>query len=560
MLDFDVRNFSEPRRNEIAWIIHEQDDFTIPRLSHWNYDLCREHRNGWEDTYYDPESDTDKKRVVRGRPKPGCRKCAIHLRSHQRVGAAWMYFKKRCLLADTMGAGKTGQIGALLALMLETGELPQAGRAILCVRSPALLQWQAELLRMMPNLNVVVARGTAQQRANLYVGSWDVLLIGPEMLHRDLKFLRRFPLSLLVTDDIDFLRNSANLISQDLDLLGSQADRYVMVSGTPLQKRLPEIYNVLDGIGGERLFGGIDAFMSRYVRTSLVTEYDEKSHRDQTKRKIVGYRNLKDLKQRMAPLVLRRTAADLDDVDLPTINADDVYLELYPAQRARYKDLQHDVVRLLKEGTRHPVKHVTAFSKIHYGATICAGLGTIDGPEADGPGASVKLDWIMDKVGPDGDLGDEKVVIFANIKDTVRSLQRRLDAEGIGYVTIWGEDNNLHRRQAAQEKFWTDPECRVLIGTKSIEQSLNLQVSRHLINVDMIINPARMEQLAGRIRRDGSAYKHVFVHNLLAADTQEERYMTVIEREAALASHVWDENSELFNALSPIALLNLIGG
>ena len=115
-------------------------------------------------------------------------------------------------------------------------------------------------------------------------------------------------------------------------------------------------------------------------------------------------------------------------------------------------------------------------------------------------------------------------------------------------------------RRAAQEQFWEDPECRVLIGTRAIEQSLNLQVSRHLINIDMILNPARMEQLAGRIRRDGSAYQHVFVHNLLTVGTQEERYLPLLEREAALSSHIWDENSELFQALDAQALLRLISG
>jgi hypothetical protein len=63
-----------------------------------------------------------------------------------------------------------------------------------------------------------------------------------------------------------------------------------------------------------------------------------------------------------------------------------------------------------------------------------------------------------------------------------------------------------------------------------------------------------MEQLAGRIRRDGSAYKHVFVHNLLCLRTQEAGYPAMLEREQALVDFVWDENSELFESLSPLAL------
>ena len=144
--------------------------------------------------------------------------------------------------------------------------------------------------------------------------------------------------------------------------------------------------------------------------------------------------------------------------------------------------------------------------------------------------------------------------------NTVKALQNRLEATNTGFTTVWGEDPNPKNRAAAQEKFWSDPNCRILIGTRAIEQSLNLQVSRHLINIDMIMNPARMEQLAGRIRRDGSAYQHVFVHNLLTINTQEERYLPHLEREAALSSHIWDESSELFSALDSQSLLRLISG
>ena len=336
------------------------------------------------------------------------------------------------------------------------------------------------------------------------------------------------------------------------------ADRYVIMTGTPLQKRLPELHAILDGIGGAEpdVLGPLDSFYKRHVRYATVISYD-KHGQEQENKQVVGYRNLDSVKRKIAPFVLRRTAADLTDVTLPTIITDDVMLDLYPKQRAKYTELRQGVLRILKEeGT--VVKHTTALSKIHYGAAICAGLAALG--EEDSNRSSVKLDWVIDKVTDGGDLGDEKVVIFANLKNSVKALQNRLEATNTGFTTVWGEDPNPKNRAAAQEKFWSDPNCRILIGTRAIEQSLNLQVSRHLINIDMIMNPARMEQLAGRIRRDGSAYQHVFVHNLLTINTQEERYLPHLEREAALSSHIWDESSELFSALDSQSLLRLISG
>jgi SNF2 family DNA or RNA helicase len=546
----DVRQFSDQKRELLAWQAHEKKDLPLPHLRFWNYDLCRVHRNGWTEEVRAADGAV-LEHTVYDRPKPGCRDCGIHFRQHQRVSILWLYLKKHGLLADTMGSGKTTSAGGLIALLLESGELgpkPSGkGRVVITPRSPALGQWARELQRMMPRLNIAIATGSRRKRAELYSQDWQVLLIGPEMLRNDLEMLLRIPLALYLTDDIDQLRNPENQTSYACDKMGQHADRYVIMSGTPLQKKLPELHAVLDGIGGLRAFGSLDTFTKNHVRYGFV---------DGAK-KVQGYRNLDIVKQKMAPMVLRRTTADFKDVTLPTIVPDDVFLDLYPSQRRKYDELRKGVIQILKdEGPQ--TKHVTALSKLHYGGAICAGLAALGEP--DGPGTSMKMDWVINKVSPDGDLGDEKVIIFANLKHSIRALQDRLRAAEIGFTTVWGDAPKREDRDASQERFWTDPNCRVLLGTRAIEQSLNLQVSRHLINMDMILNPARMEQLAGRIRRDGSAYQHVFVHNLLTVNTQEERYLPMLEREAALAGHIWDENSELFEALDPMALLRLISG
>ena len=552
MLSFDVRNFTDDQRRKLAWKAHEYQDFKLPRLDAWNYDPCRIHARGWVKTYTAEDGAVKQKTVYE--PKPACQQCGIVFRQHQRVGIMWLYLAKDCLLADTMGSGKTTEIGGLVAMLLQTGELPEKGRVVIVPRAAALRQWNAELLRMMPGLNLVMAEGlTKKKRIELYLQNWQVLLIGPEMLRYDAELIMRYKLAAVITDDIDQLRNPDNETSYWLNRIGNHADRYVKASGTPLQKRLPELHAIL-GAEGRRAFGEREWFEKRYIRYDTITDIDGRGN-ETVRTKVVGVRNMTEFKRKLAPLVLRRTAADLKDVTLPTIIPEDVYLDLHPRQRAYYNELKKGVIQLLKED-RVQTKRVTALSKLHYGSAICAGLSAMG--EEDGPGTSMKLDWVMDKLG--GDLSDEKVVIFANLKDIVRSLQYRLRDEGTGFVTIWGVNKSKADRHAAQQRFWNDPHCKVLIGTKSIEQSLNLQVSRHLINIDTILNPARMEQLAGRIRRDGSAHPHVFVHNLLSYDTQEARYPKLLEREAAVASHVWDESSQLFKALDPIDLLQLITG
>lgn len=566
-VNWDVRNYDEPTREAIAERIRIAPDFNLPELDSWNTSLCRKHRMGWVEEYF--EDGEDKKRIVMDRPMPGCRECAIVFRKHQRISIAWLYFKKHALLADTMGSGKTTSAGGLLAMMKQTGELadkhiitngqPGRGRALIIPRSPALRQWQRELHRMMPTLNTQLAVGNRAQRKLMYAQPWEVLLIGPQMLVNDLPMLleNHKQFSAVITDDIDLMRNMNNQAYDAIEKAAARADRVVIMTGTPLQKRLNELYAQIHPIGGEKLFGQLKEFEAAHMRDDTIAERHPKSGLITGYHKTKVYINMDRMKQKIRPLYMRRTAADLDDVDLPAINSEDVLLELYPEQRKAYHELQQGVVQLVKDGhLQQKAVHVRA--KLIYGAQICAGLASLG--QDDGPMTSVKMDWVMDAIKPGGDLGREKVVIFAQYKNTIRALHRRFDGHDIGYATVWGENRNHAERDAEVERFWQDPDCRVLIGTQAIEQSLNLQVARHLINLDMIMNPARMEQLAGRIRRDGSAFKHVFVHNLLTVDTQEERYLPLLEREAALAGYVWGEESELFDKLSPMMMAQLITG
>lgn len=531
-------------------------DFKLPKLDLWNYSPCRVHANGWVEQFYDEERKEERHRTVYDRPKPGCRKCGILFRQHQRVGIAWMYLKKRGLLADVPGSGKTAHAGGLVAMLHQTGEIESVGRVLIIPRAPALAQWRDELLRMLPNLNLVVASGTKKQRLEIYAQPWDVMLISPQTFNNDNEILRNnFDFSLVLTDDVDALRNRDTDTAKNIKRLARDSDRFFVMTGTPLQKRLSELWSTLEEVGGRQAFGTLDAFERRHVTTAVVREFDENTGLQTKIRTVPAYRNMNEVKEKMAPMVLRRNAEDLKDVHLPEVNVNDVFLDLYPAQRNKYEELRRGVLRIIKE-QGEDVKHITALTQIHYGAQICGGLATLG--EADGPNTSVKMDWVVRAL--QEEFEGEKVVLFANYKNSVRALQERFRAAGIGFETVWGEEPNKDARMRSQNRFWDDKNCRVLIGTQAIEQSLNLQVSRHLIAMDTILNPARMEQLAGRIRRDGSAYKHVFVHNLLTVRTQEERYLPLLEREAALSSHIWDENNDLFKALQPLQLLQLISG
>jgi SNF2 family DNA or RNA helicase len=528
-------------RHAAADKIRTMGDFALPELTEFNSEPCDSHATLDEG--------------LRQFPSP-CRKCGIVFRAHQRVGIAWLYMRGKGLIADQVGLGKTAQAAGLLAAIKQVGELDGGKRIVVVCRPAALPQWVAELRRFLPNFAIVEASGTRAKRIDTYVASWDILVTGYHMLLRDHESLDHFRLGALIIDDVDTLRNRTNQSAAAIKRIARASTRVIVLNGTPLQKRLRELHSMLEPVGGHTVFGSETNFRRMYERTELVNVYNPRIGREVVTKKTLGYKNIDDFVRKLTPMALRRTAAHVNDVDLPEIMPpNNIYLDLHPAQMQKYEELRAGVLKIIKaEGSK--VKHLSAVARFLYGAMVCSGLATLG--EDDGPGTSSKLDWVENAV-VDGDLSDEKVVVFCQFTKAVDALRVRLTRAGVGHAIIWGRDTNRNSRAEAQRQFWDDPNCRVLMGTAAMEASLNLQVSRHLINVDQLMNPARMQQLAGRIRRDGSAHRAVYIHNLLTRHTQEEGYLDILRTEQALADTVWGESNQLYEALSPLQLLQLIG-
>lgn len=534
----DVRALAPETRLKAADRIRGLEDFRLPDLEWFNSNPCHRHTS-----------------LAEGQAAvPPCRHCGIRLRKHQRIGVAWLYMRGKGLIADQMGLGKTAQAAGLIAACKQAGELDR-GRVAVITRASAVPQWVDQLCRFLPNMNITHAGGPRKKRIERYLNGWEVIVLGHQMFLQDADLVDRCGVRTLIVDDVDALRHPGNRTAYQIKRLARDCDRVVVLTGTPLQKKLLEMHSILEPLDGYLTFGSATRFKASYVREDLVRVYSPQAGRMINTKKHVGYKNLDDFIARLRPFVLRRTPDDLTDVDLPAISANEVWLDLYPAQRRRYEELRRGVLRMVRAGAER-IRHAEAGAVFTYGSAICAGLTALG--DEDGPGTSAKLDWVEQAL--TGDLAEEKVVVFCRFTKTVATLAERLTRAGVGHVIIWGREPDKAERQRRQNAFWDNASCRVLIGTEAIEQSLNLQVARHLINVDQLLNPARMQQLAGRIRRDGSSYRTVFVHNVLTRDTQEEGILDMLQREQALADHVWGETNELFEALSPLALLQLIGG
>ncbi|MDP3622687.1 MAG: helicase-related protein [Methanobacteriaceae archaeon] len=155
-----------------------------------------------------------------------------------------------------------------------------------------------------------------------------------------------------------------------------------------------------------------------------------------------------------------------------------------------------------------------------------------------------ELKKIMQKV------GDEKLLIFTESKDTLDYILDKIEKWGYSANTIHGQ-MKMEQRVEAEQIF--KKETQVMVATEAAGEGINLQFCHMMVNYDIPWNPNRLEQRMGRIHRYKQK-KDVSIFNLVADNTREgmvlARVLDKLEtiREAIGSDKVYDVIGEIFPA------------
>lgn len=117
-----------------------------------------------------------------------------------------------------------------------------------------------------------------------------------------------------------------------------------------------------------------------------------------------------------------------------------------------------------------------------------------------------------------------KILVFSFFKGTLRYLQRRLSAEGIGTVAIHG-DIKGEERQELINAFREDPSVEMMLSSKVGSEGLDFQFSHVLFNYDLPWNPMEVEQRIGRLDRIGQESPFIAIYHFWILGTIEERIL-----------------------------------
>src|SRR5262249_14182652 len=151
-----------------------------------------------------------------------------------------------------------------------------------------------------------------------------------EQVQRDLGAISAVSFDLIVLDEAQRIRDWRSKVAAAVKQLGSPFA--FVLTGTPLEHRLDALYSVMQFLD-QRLLGPLWRFNQRY--------YVLENHT-----KVVGVKNLDELRMRLAPVVMRRLRHEVRG-DLPDQITKSFEVDMLPAQRSVYDDSRGAIGRIL---------------------------------------------------------------------------------------------------------------------------------------------------------------------------------------------------------------------
>ncbi|KAJ2150772.1 putative ATPase, partial [Coemansia sp. RSA 637] len=216
------------------------------------------------------KDEDDEERIINGQRVSARQPRAISggiMKDYQLEGMEWLasLYENGLngILADEMGLGKTLQTIAFLAYLRE--RQVWGPFLVLCPLS-TLANWASEFYRFAPQTPVLMYHGTPDERRTLrrkHLRTLDrnfpIVITTYEISMRDKQALQRFAWKFIIVDEGHRIKNmNCKLIR---DLKSYQSTNRLLLSGTPLQNSLSELWSLLNFLLPD-IFDDLDSFQA----------------------------------------------------------------------------------------------------------------------------------------------------------------------------------------------------------------------------------------------------------------------------------------------------------
>lgn len=469
------------------------------------------------------------------------------LREYQVEGLNWMIscFKaqRSSILADEMGLGKTVQVVSFIE-HLRTEESIR-GPYLIVVPLSTIQHWRREI-ESWTDLNVCVyhdvgdrttnftakdMRGVIRDQEWYYPGmantvfKFNILLTTFETLLADFEELEQIHWRLIAVDEAHRLKSAGSRVLKQMRAF--QCDRKLLLTGTPLQNNIQELWVLLNYLEPVK-FDNMDDFNERFG-------------------KLISQEQVEELQKLLGPYILRRVKEDVEK-SIPPKEETIIAVELTTLQKQYYRAIYDKNKSFLYRGTKNGLP---TLNNIQLQLRMCCNhpflIKGVEDRELDELGSKPSQADVMNKVVqcsgkmvlvskllPKLKKEGHKVLIFSQFLKQLDMLERYCEFNGFGYERLDGSTGGSMRQSAIDRFSRPGSKSTVfLLSTKAGGVGINLIAADTVIIFDSDWNPQNDLQAQSRCHRIGQK-KSVQIYRLVTRNTYESEMFDRASRKLGL--------------------------
>ncbi|RXI07337.1 hypothetical protein DVH24_026473 [Malus domestica] len=459
------------------------------------------------------------------------------LKSYQIKGVKWLISLWQNglngILADQMGLGKTIQTIGFLAHLKGNG---MDGPYLVIAPLSTLANWVNEISRFTPSINAIVYHGDKKQRDEIRrkhmpskIGpKFPIIVTSYEIAMADARrCLRHYSWKYLVVDEGHRLKNSKCILLRELKHLC--VDNKILLTGTPLQNNLAELWSLLNFILPD-IFSSHEEFESWFDLAGKCSNEAMKEELEEKRRAQM----VAKLHAILRPFLLRRMKSDVEQM-LPRKKEIILYacmtehqkhfqdllinktLENYLLERGDHvrgmKGKLNNLMIQLRKNCNHPDLLESAFDGSYFYPPVeqiveqCGKFSLLDR----------LLKYLLAR--------KHKVLIFSQWTKILDIMDYYFSEKGLEVCRIDGSVRLEDRRNQIAAFNDVDSNYRIfLLSTRAGGLGINLTAADTCILYDSDWNPQMDLQAMDRCHRIGQT-KPVHVYRLATAQSVEGRIL-----------------------------------
>jgi SNF2 family DNA or RNA helicase len=473
---------------------------------------------------------------------------------HQKQGIRWLYERHlnriSSILADDMGLGKTCQV--VTALNGIYGKTSDLYRVIIVCPKSCMENWRREIIAWGPDLTEPVIFHGQSSRKRIFKDfneEGGIIITTYHLVHQITAMINRvdkpksildvsitrdysFKIDYVVMDEAHVLKAPKTKIFAAMTDLKPRVKQRVLLTGTPIQNNLKELYSLFTFVD-DKILGTPHSYSIHFA--GAITRGSKKGAK--ALHKILALERAQELRNIVDPFVLRREKSELRRLRLLNARKNDIITWIYlkEEQIEEYKEIVDSrVVRdildrneEIQAGFRDggdtglrglAIKSMTQL-RLLCNHPYCLFRDGLENAKLEESGKLMVLRKLVEQFKQEG----HRCLIFSQFTSVLDLIEHFVLEDNTSYLRIDGSVSSMHERQRRMDLFnENDTYTCFLITSQCGGYGLNLTGADRVIIMEPSYNPSLDSQAVDRCYRI-SQNKDVLVYRLVTCNSIEEK-------------------------------------